>query len=321
MRTSLFLSLFGTLLTLSTAVPAQSFGVVEISQKTLQQGDPAIGDLTPGAPITITVPGHYRLSANLSVPSGGAIQINTTSGPVTLDLNGFALKGPGNGCSQTSYSISCPAPNGQHGVALVGGSGERLVLRNGSIEGFGGDAVQCASGCRLEALSLRNNHGYGVNAPDTRIERSRAYGNGLGGFVVAGNGSVISSSAKFNGRRGIAAAVVRDAEIDATLSVAGENAYGLIVSQSGQNVSVTHTIGTGLLISGGSVEHAVVRMGSGTGVELNGGSITDSTVRDNVGGIAVSNGIARDNVLQNNTSFDLLGNPVEGINLCGNTTC
>ena len=71
--------------------------------------------------MTISQPGSYKLSGNLTVPPGtSGIQI--TADGVWLDLNGFSITGPG----------TIPA-----GIAAINGdSRERIRVSNGAISGF-----------------------------------------------------------------------------------------------------------------------------------------------------------------------------------------
>lgn len=95
-------------------------GVVLIDQNRALAGAVTPGD-TAGYPIGINLPGSYRLSGNLTVPLGvNAIEINADG--VTLDLNGFAITGPG------------LFPNG--GFAAVASTRQRIAVQNGSVSGF-----------------------------------------------------------------------------------------------------------------------------------------------------------------------------------------
>lgn len=67
-------------------------GVVLLSQATAAAGLPGCG--SSGFPIVICQPGSYRLSGNLTV-TDSSNAISVTAGHVTLDLNGFAITGPG----------------------------------------------------------------------------------------------------------------------------------------------------------------------------------------------------------------------------------
>nr|MCU0968923.1 hypothetical protein [Rubrivivax sp.] len=60
------------------------------------------GGVTPGDsagyPVTITQPGHYVLTSNLTVPLGmGGIVVDAPN--VTLDLNGSGSARPGSSCA------------------------------------------------------------------------------------------------------------------------------------------------------------------------------------------------------------------------------
>lgn len=56
------------------------------------------GNVTPGDsagfPVTISLPGSYRLSGNLTVPDADTDAILITADNITLDLNGFTIAGP-----------------------------------------------------------------------------------------------------------------------------------------------------------------------------------------------------------------------------------
>ena len=95
---------------------------------TLQQIEPR----TPisSAPFTITTPGSYYLTTNLTVSSGDAIDIN--AGNVTLDLNGFTISSTA--ASATGYAISLGAGTN---VAIYNGQISSGVT-NSAAGGFGG---------------------------------------------------------------------------------------------------------------------------------------------------------------------------------------
>src|SRR5882762_4507455 len=67
-------------------------GVVLIDQNRALAGNVTPGD-APGFPVTISQPGSYRLSGNLTVPDINTTAIQITADFVTLDLNGFSIVG------------------------------------------------------------------------------------------------------------------------------------------------------------------------------------------------------------------------------------
>ena len=67
-------------------------------EKLINMAKVATGGLTPGDtagfPVTISQPGSYKLSGNLTVPNANTNAILITSDHVTVNLNGFAILGP-----------------------------------------------------------------------------------------------------------------------------------------------------------------------------------------------------------------------------------
>jgi len=102
-------------------------GVILIDQNRALAGGVTPGD-APGFPITITLPGAYRLSGNLSVPQG-TDGIHLTASNITIDLNGFSITTPTNNALDSSASgITTPFESG----TVASG----IAIRNGVIEGF-----------------------------------------------------------------------------------------------------------------------------------------------------------------------------------------
>src|SRR5690348_7192989 len=96
-------TLFCAILALPYAASAAD-GVILIDQAAALAGSVTPGD-APGFPVTLSQPGSYRLSGNLTVPDADTTAIQITADSVTLDLNGFTIAGPG-GC--TIRPTACP---------------------------------------------------------------------------------------------------------------------------------------------------------------------------------------------------------------------
>jgi hypothetical protein len=107
---------------------APSDGVITIDQAKALAGGITAGD-DPGFPVTLSTPGSYRLSGNLSTPAG-THGILIASPGVTLDLNGFTLasEGPAGGVF----------PHGVTDGSTIGNPIDRprAAIRNGHINGF-----------------------------------------------------------------------------------------------------------------------------------------------------------------------------------------
>jgi hypothetical protein len=158
--------------------------------KTLQQVEPR----TPisSAPFTITQPGSYYLTTNLTVSGrGDAITIATNG--VTLDLNG--------------YTIRCTA-NPASGTAIRIGSGLRnLAILNGNIEGG-----VTNSGGKYNGPGFGNGIYYSGTAPRAvRVSGVNVSGCLLSGiFLGSGDSTVVESCAvRTVGGDGIVGSVVK----------------------------------------------------------------------------------------------------------------
>lgn len=85
-------------------------------------------------PITISQPGSYQLSGNLTVPDVDTTAIEIASDNVTIDLNGFSIIGPFV-CSDSS----CASPGSGYGIvtAALQANYSNITVRNGTIQGMG----------------------------------------------------------------------------------------------------------------------------------------------------------------------------------------
>src|SRR4051794_34078108 len=96
----LFSILVLSALTFSAAAQVtDQYGVILIDQQHAQVSGIGPGDGS-GFPVTISQPGSYKLTSNLTVASPTSNGIVIQADNVTLDLNGFSISGPrafGNG--------------------------------------------------------------------------------------------------------------------------------------------------------------------------------------------------------------------------------
>jgi hypothetical protein len=155
-------------------------GVVLIDQNRALAGNVTPGD-APGFPVTLSQPGSYRLSGNLTVPHNlDGILIATDH--VTLDLNGFTIAGGGN----------------KNGVfnGFVGRLG--TVVRNGTVTNFD------------NGVFLKENDG---DLASSEIQQIKALKNLALGILAGANSIVVGNTAIGNDFFGIGAgshSIVRD---------------------------------------------------------------------------------------------------------------
>jgi len=131
MKTQFNLAAVGLLFTLnlqpSTLLAQGSLtppGAPAPTMKTLQQVEPRVP--ISSAPFTISQPGSYYLTTNLTVSGGNAITIATNG--VTLDLNGFTIASTAP--SATGYGIYINS--GLRNIAIQNGHIQGGVTNNGS---------------------------------------------------------------------------------------------------------------------------------------------------------------------------------------------
>jgi hypothetical protein len=272
-------------------------GVIEINQQKALAGG-VNGSLVadpPGFPVTITQPGSYRLTGNLSVDQNTtAILIPGSTQRVSLDLGGFAIEGP-NACSGApGASVTCTYQTSAAGIdADAAGS---VTVRNGRIAGMGGRGV--------------------ILGVDGLIEDIEVASNGVGGALANPRGSVRRVRAVSNALYGIAARVVSDSEARLNQTgialLEGTGAVsGCVLEQNADNGIVGSIFGSGALIS-----RNTIRSNGGHGVDVSyqfgfgDGTLIDNYVADNVGCGARFSSIAGRAAGAGNNSF--IGNNIGG---------
>jgi len=193
----------------------------------------AATDIT-ALPYTISAPGAYELTGNLTGVSGFD-GITIASSDVTLDLNGFSLIGvPGsgngvrltpfagyegirvengvirdwgasgvlaNGSSRTTFSHLFLTDNGEHGLRTGG-----VVLISDCIACGNGQSGFNASGAVLERCIATQNGGIGLDVGG-EVRACLSSSNGDDGVNLAGGSIITESVARQNGGDGMSTGV------------------------------------------------------------------------------------------------------------------
>jgi hypothetical protein len=203
---------------LAPASSLASDGVVEINQARMAAGDVTPGD-APGAPVTISAPGSYRLTSNLRGLDRTKAVVLIASDRVSLDLNGFTV----GFCLDVTLPQICL--QGSEPAIGVDEDRDQVAVRNGVVVGGGNDGVWL----RLTTSSV--------------VENVRVTGS-LDGITV-GPGSLVRNSVTEGNVRGLSIAagtlvestVIRGNSTSAILMQFGPNGQtgirGCAITQNG----------------------------------------------------------------------------------------
>ncbi len=206
-------------------------------------------------PYTITNPGSYYLTANLT-GSSGADGIDIATNNVTLDLNGFTLQGVAG--SLNGINVLNPARN--------------LAIRNGALDAWGHNGVDA------------------TNSYNSQFERLRVSNSNAGG-LLAGTNCVVSACAAYH-ITGVGIFVRNNSSIKDC--IANFNVAGLDVVANCTVIGCTASgnINAGILAYGDNctIKDCTASTGNGMGIQANNNcSVKDCTASACGTGIFVGN--------------------------------
>ena len=173
-------------------------------------------DRTPisSLPFTITQPGSYYVTGDLTSASDGII---VEADHVTIDLMGFSISGPGSG---TNYGVWMETRNnvevrngtvrsfGAHGICDVGnpyrGHEHRVV--NVRVLFNGGDGINLPGRSQLvQDCTASENGGSGIYAGyDSTVTGNTAWENGASGIGGGNACTITGNNSSYNGSTGLA---------------------------------------------------------------------------------------------------------------------
>ncbi len=242
------------------------------TMKTLDQIEPR----TPISklPYTISQPGSYYLTTNLTANPGG---IGIWASGVTLDLMGFELDGTGGSMT---------------GIAVAPGLAN-IKIRNGTVRDWSLDGINLASAknCLVQDLRVSKNYGNGLVVGNASVvSRCVASFNNGDGIVGGDTCSILGCLAFTNNTNGIrigSSGVVRDC------SATGNGAIGLATGRGSSinDCSATDNGSTGIRAFASST------MAGCSAYSNKGHGITDETGVLGVPGLSIINCSAINNDL------------------------
>lgn len=259
-------------------------------------------------PYAIFTSGSYYLTKNLTTErAGNGIEVHADD--VTIDLNGFALKG-GSGSGAGIRGFALGVARAYENLRVVNGtvrgwdawgldvSGiENVQLAGLRVTANGSGGVRTGKCAAITGVTVRDNDGVGIESGDcTTVHAVNVVGN-QGHGIVVGKGSTVSSSS------------------------ACENDGGIVVGAGSTVLSSTASgnRGDGIrAIAGSTIKDSTASDNGGYGINVGGGSNVRSSVANNnqKSGIASSDfGIIADSTAYANVQYGIevgIGHMVTG---------
>jgi hypothetical protein len=176
-REKLAAAFFAAAMLLAFAATAGAVdGTIEINQATVLAAGGFPYHISPNNP------GSYRLTGNLTVPSGSGAGIESFGNPVTIDLNGFSMIGGGDG----------------QGII-----GQTTTVENGTVKGFT-TGLSLGPNSIVKSVHADLNGQRGIVTGDSSvIEGCTANSNGTFGISATNNSVIEGSTANYNASTGI----------------------------------------------------------------------------------------------------------------------
>jgi len=163
------------LASLSPVVAAGSGPIIITQTAALNGGISGACDAS-GFPITICKQGSYVLGSNLTVPAN-TDGIDIAVPDVTIDLNGFTLKGPVT-CTGVGTTLSCSKTGAANGISSAGSATGNITVSENLASG-----IYVWYGTVSNTTSSRNGAG-GFVCFAGQLKHNTAYGNGVAGILL-----------------------------------------------------------------------------------------------------------------------------------------
>ena len=218
-------------------------------------------------PYTISKPGSYIVTRDLTLTTLDTSGITITTGSVTLDLNGHALRGPG----KTAGVGGC-------GIILSGPMSD-LIIRNGIVCEWRADGVNVANAdnSQVENICSHSNGLGGIEAGyGSKVTGNTCLSNGNNG-ILSGVSNIIGNTCRLNGNTGIAVSAASTIINNTCTYNGGYGIAGLYGSTITNNTCLGNTY-EGIVSSSSTIIGNTIRNGGSTGIY----SDSNSLIRENI---------------------------------------
>ncbi len=145
------------------------------TMKPLNDIEPRQGIHSDMIPMTIPESGSFYLMGDIQVTDSAMSAITIDSDDVTIDLNGFSIKGPGTGTG--------------NGIQIINGQHYNIEIKNGTVRDFGGNGIYsgycCENAERVIGVRTIGNGDYGIQLHgDAIIKDCAVIDNDSGGIYL-----------------------------------------------------------------------------------------------------------------------------------------
>jgi len=228
--------------------------------KTLDQVEPRIPISAASLPLTITNSGNYYLTEPILLSQQDTNFITIASSYVTIDLNGFAVTGPGKNVGSTGDFIA--ASGAIAGITVLNGTLNQMrgggvnltgagvcLVRDLVIEQCGGNGIQVGSSCTVEGCVVHNCGGTGiVGGFGVLITGCDSNSNDVSGISTQGACHIINSACISNDGDGIVCAVSNCSVVNCNSS--GSLLRGIVVPRNSTVTNcMTSNLGANIVVT------------------------------------------------------------------------
>lgn len=266
-RKSLGLALFALAMLGFAASAGAADGTIDINYAVVAQGGSSPCGSGTTFPCNISIPGSYRLSGNLGsgIPTNNTIPtgvnaINVSAGGVTIDLNGFAILGPGSSSTGIGINVNTRMATVENGTVSGFGVGVVVgwdgIVRNVHAD-YNGNGIETQNNSVVQGCTANNTLSTGIQCSTAcLISGNTANGNPGGGITCGfpgnGNGCVISGNTLIANGTGINCAGIGCLITGNT--VASTTSWGITVfdATSGYGSNVVYSDGSSSYVQGGT---------------------------------------------------------------------
>lgn len=165
------------------------------TMKTLDEVEPRIPISQSDIPLTVTQPGSYYLTGNITCTQTSGHAISIACDNVTLDLMGYTISG-----------TDVPSVDG-----INAGSRHNVEIRNGTVRDFDCGVSENSTGSKYSLFCIRSlsnlKRGISLNGSDHLISGCIASENGENGISCGADSTVSECRTAKNGLNGIEAAM------------------------------------------------------------------------------------------------------------------